>query len=71
VGLIRHADTLAPAVDHLGAWWQESDLALVAYLIARAALDREESRGGHFRADFPARDDVHWRFHLGEQRDGR
>jgi L-aspartate oxidase len=71
VGLIRHADTLGPAVDRLGAWRQESGLALVSYLIARAALDREESRGGHFRADFPARDDVHWKFHLGGQRHGR
>src|SRR5438105_68295 len=35
----------------------------VASLIARAALWREESRGGHFRVDFPARDDEHWRVH--------
>ena len=22
---------------------------------------REESRGGHYRADYPARDDIHWK----------
>jgi L-aspartate oxidase len=35
----------------------------VAMLIARSALWREESRGAHFRTDFPARDDEHWRVH--------
>jgi L-aspartate oxidase len=30
---------------------------LLARLIARSALAREESRGGHFRADFPFEDD--------------
>jgi L-aspartate oxidase len=35
----------------------------VATLIASAALWREESRGAHFRTDFPARDDEHWRVH--------
>ncbi|MBM3819999.1 MAG: hypothetical protein FJW14_13415, partial [Acidimicrobiia bacterium] len=35
-------------------------LVTVGLLLARAALRREESRGGHFRADFPARDDLHW-----------
>jgi L-aspartate oxidase len=43
--------------------WRRFNLLTVARLIARAALRREESRGGHFRADFPARDDAHWRFH--------
>jgi L-aspartate oxidase len=38
-----------------------ASLATVGYLIARAALRREESRGGHFRADFPQHDDIHWR----------
>jgi L-aspartate oxidase len=34
-----------------------------AALIARAALWREESRGAHYRLDFPRRDDEHWRAH--------
>jgi L-aspartate oxidase len=43
-GLIRTAEGLAQV-----AWSQH----LLASLVARSALAREESRGGHFRADFP------------------
>ena len=37
-----------------------ASLVTVGLLVAHAALRREESRGGHFRADFPRRDDRHW-----------
>jgi succinate dehydrogenase / fumarate reductase, flavoprotein subunit len=34
-----------------------------AELVTAGALAREESRGGHYRSDFPARDDVNWLKH--------
>ncbi|MBI4477399.1 MAG: L-aspartate oxidase [Acidobacteria bacterium] len=43
--------------------WKLVNVVLVSGLIASAALWREESRGAHFRSDFPARDDLHWRRH--------
>jgi L-aspartate oxidase len=46
------------------AAWRSLNLKTVARLIARAALRREESRGGHFRQDFPDRDDINWQVHV-------
>jgi len=49
--------------------WRRYNLVTVARLIAGAALRREESRGAHFRSDFPARDDDHWKIHLVDARE--
>src|SRR5262249_44405182 len=45
------------------AWWELGWLIDVALLVARAAARRTESRGAHFRSDYPARDDGRWRVH--------
>ena len=50
------------------AGWRTRSLTIVARLIARAALRRTESRGGHYRRDFPERDDLHWGIHISETR---
>ena len=44
--------------------WEATNLHLVASVLAGAALEREETRGSHWREDFPDRDDEHWRAHL-------
>jgi L-aspartate oxidase len=68
-GLFRDADGLRLALTRLGDFDPGEDTRVtVGRLIARAALRREESRGGHYRLDFPARDDQRWRRRLMETR---
>jgi L-aspartate oxidase len=75
VGLFRNRQSLAAAVEALdaaraatapvtGAEWRQHNLLTVARLIAGAALRREESRGGHYREDFPQRNDQDWKIHV-------
>jgi len=69
VGVVRWKEGLEKAVARLSelgkgargicAYW-----VTTAWLIARAALERTESRGTHFRKDFPQRDDENWSVHI-------
>ena len=69
VGLIRRAADLQSAITECEALLAENvnqrtkNFATLAKLMAEAALWREESRGGHFRADFPTRNDEQWGKH--------
>jgi L-aspartate oxidase len=81
VGVFRDGAGLTEAVQRLDAAWcwlraqpaastpeqvKLASVITVGRLMARAALRREESRGGHFRADYPERDDARWRRHVAE-----
>jgi L-aspartate oxidase len=46
------------------AGWELQNMLTVCALISSAAYTRSESRGAHFRQDYPTRDDAHWRQHL-------
>ena len=65
VGLARTRDELIATRDELEKWrsanfenrlftdWEDANLLLLARAVTAAALAREESRGGHYRLDFP------------------
>ncbi len=77
VGIVRTPDGLRAALGAFetldrevepagrgGAAGAVANAALTASLIARAALERTESRGAHFRTDFPRRRES-WNRHIG------
>ncbi|MGC5326833.1 L-aspartate oxidase [Brevibacillus sp. SYSU BS000544] len=76
VSLKRHEKSLLKAISELEKMqkffncnyrdreaFEYLNLLTAAMLTTRAALLREESRGGHYREDFPNRDDLVWRKH--------
>jgi succinate dehydrogenase / fumarate reductase flavoprotein subunit len=44
-------------------YWELEGMLQVAETIVEGALVRKESRGSHFRVDYPDRDDEHWLRH--------
>ncbi len=75
VGIEREGTGLETALSRFAAWnrllyhrvfadekgWVLTNKAQVSWLIAQAAATRKESRGTHYRHDFPETDDVNWR----------
>src|SRR5689334_11619855 len=69
VGVLRHAAGLAEAIEFLGTLdpgdpevgpsaWETSNLHTISTALAAAAEIRTETRGSHWREDFPDRDDA-------------
>jgi L-aspartate oxidase len=75
VGMVRSKEGLAEAASVLASWQRAIDkpadrpfrelanIILAGRLVTEAALIREESRGAHFRSDFPAPSDT-WLKHI-------
>jgi L-aspartate oxidase len=75
VGIVRDREGLTEAVATLGSWqhdlselsnrqsYELANMIITGRLIAEAALLREESRGAHFRSDFPQRSEA-WLRHI-------
>lgn len=74
MGIVRDRGRLLEAKEDLRFWcryalsrefdgkpgWELQNLLTVARLMIAAALARDESRGTHYRSDYPTRDDARW-----------
>jgi L-aspartate oxidase len=78
IGIIRKAQPLREAQEIIKFWqryvmdkvfdgpsgWECQNMLTLCLLMARAAESRQESRGVHFRSDFPATDDKNFKKHI-------
>ncbi|KOP65712.1 aspartate oxidase [Bacillus sp. FJAT-18019] len=83
-GLRRNRDTLLRAEEELARQlplfqtvltkreeYEFANMLTASLLVVQGALSREESRGAHYREDFPERDDRIWQKHIVHTRDQR
>ena len=78
VGIIRDKSGLTEALEKILSYssllegkrndgirdFELQNMLLLSRLVIESALEREESRGAHFRKDFDKTDDVNWRRHI-------
>jgi L-aspartate oxidase len=78
VGVRREGQSIRQALSTIQGWkryvldqtfdnrdgWELQNMLVLGELMARAALQRTESRGVHWRSDYPDTDDEHWRRHI-------
>ena len=57
-------------VGQVKASWEVRSFLVACEAIIRSALIREESRGAHYRSDFPKLDDEKWRVNIYCRKEG-
>ena len=82
VGILRDYDSLTKALDKVSNWEKQignarnetlsdfelQNIILLSRLVIESALEREESRGAHYRTDFDKMDDEKWKKHIIKKR---
>jgi L-aspartate oxidase len=82
-GVERTGASLREAANHIDLWrryvlplqfdnprgWELQNMLSVARIMVASALDRQESRGVHYRTDFPGPDNQNWRRRIVVHRD--
>jgi L-aspartate oxidase len=78
VGMTREATHLSEAIEIIEFWsryvmdkvfeepagWECQNMLTIARTMAASALARQESRGVHYRTDYPQTDDKNWLKHI-------
>jgi L-aspartate oxidase len=78
MGARRDGEGLAEALESINHWcryvlprqfteplgWELQNMLCVGRLMIEAAIERQETRGAHFRIDFPKTDNEHWHKHI-------
>jgi len=78
MGVHRDVEGLSEARESINHWcryvlprqfadpagWELQNMLCAGRLMIEAALRREETRGSHYRTDFPQTDDAHWLRHI-------
>jgi L-aspartate oxidase len=78
VGIVRNKEGLMRALSKVDTYFNKiedmkngnmddfelQNVVLLSRLVIESALEREESRGAHYRSDFSKTDDVNWQKHI-------
>ena len=57
---VSHAEDAHPCTED----WETTNIHMLATTLVQHARLREETRGSHWRDDYPERDDTNWRVRL-------
>ena len=82
VGIVRNREGLSAAMEKIQKYlelatdmknenlhdYEVQNVLLLSRLVIESALEREESRGAHYRSDFSRTDDGKWKRHIVKQR---
>jgi L-aspartate oxidase len=64
VKILRYKDLIGDMKNEVLHDYELQNIILLSRLVVESALEREESRGAHYRSDFSRTDDINWKRHI-------